>query len=153
MTSLITFYDEMPGLVNERRAMDIVYLDISKAFDTVSHKILGKLMKYGLDAQSVRWIENRLNSQAERVVIIGTKSSWWPVTRGVLQKSIFGPVLFNVFFNVLNAWTEGTLSKFADDTKLGGVPGTADGCADIQRDLNRLEKWANRNLMKFNKGK
>lgn len=55
LTNLMNFCDEMIDLVAEGRAVDMVYLNFSKAFDTVSHKIL---VKYGLDERTARWIEN-----------------------------------------------------------------------------------------------
>jgi len=74
-------------------------------------------------------------------------------TSGVWQGSIWSPVLFNIFINDVDDGAGCTLSKLTHDTKLGGVTGTPEGCVAIQRDTERLEKWANKNIKEFNMGK
>ena len=72
LTNLITFYDWATRLVDEGKAVDVVYLDFSKAFDMVSDSILlGKLAACGLDRYTVLWVRNWLLGHAQWVVVNG----------------------------------------------------------------------------------
>ena len=129
--------------MDEGKAVDVVYMDFSKAFDKVPHgRLVRKMQSLGIHAGVVNWIRHWLNGRSQRVVVEDSYSEWRPVTSRVPQGSVLGPLLFVIYINDLDDNVANWISKFADDTKIGGVVDSEEGFQSLQRDLDQLEKCA-----------
>ena len=151
LTNLLEYLNYVTEQVDCGNAIDVIYLDFAKAFDKVCHvKLVAKLEKLGIGGNLLSWIRNWLNNRKQRVVLNGTKSDWGNVGSGVPQGSVLGPLLFVLYINDLEIGLCSKVWKFADDTKIvRSIKSINDNCY-LQKDLDRLQNWANENQMEFN---
>lgn len=101
-----------------------------------------------------KWVKNWLDSWAPIAVVNEPYAMWRLVTSGILQPPVLGLVLLNILIRDLEKVTENCLLiQFSDKKKLRGAAEMLEGRTAIQRNLDRLEEWATKNIVKFNKDK
>ena len=141
-------------MVEEGKPVDVLYLDLAKASNTVPpRKLLRKVKAYGIGGKILRWLEAFLVGRQQRVIVSGSRSGWAPVPSGVPQGSVLAPLLFILYVNDLPSDMNSAVKIFADDSKLyRAVPNPSDTLA-LQADLDAAVRWADEWQLTFNSSK
>ena len=121
MTNLIDALNYVGSCLDRGGQIDMIYMDMSKAFDKVNHDVLIQKLRnnYGFGSNLLRWLRSYLTNLKQRVTVLGATSNPLSVTSGVTQGSILGPALFFLYVNDLPSTVKSNqVVMFADDTKL-----------------------------------
>ena len=155
LTQLLHHLNSILEILEDNGNADILYLDLSKAFDKVNHKILlYKLTKMNITGKINAWIKTFLTTRTQYVVVNGKKSEPAHVRSGVPQGTVLGPALFIIYMNNITEVVQSTIIKmFADDSKLISSIKCLEDRNKIMTDLKALIKWTEENSMEFNETK
>ena len=173
---LLNILNDWTHSMENKNVTDCVYMDYQKAFDKVPHgRLLTKLKAYNLCSEVISWIKEYLTDKSQCVEVNGTvitgkfcfgvpsniqsiylcveingkASEWLPVTSGIPQGSVLGPLLFLIYINDLLDNIISEVYMYADDTKLYREIKTIEDQRILQKDLDTLTKWSEIWLLKF----
>ena len=151
-SQLINIVEHLAKDMDSQKQIDMIFLDFSKAFDTVPHqRLLTKLQYYGINNKIYHWISNWLTKRSQRVLVNGSSSSYVPVISGVPQGTVLGPLMFLLYINDINKnIISSKLGLFADDCVIYKTIYNKDDSITLQKDLSTLSDWARIWQMNFN---
>ena len=154
-SQLLQHYCDIYEALAEGVRIDTVYLDFAKAFDKVNHKILlEKIVKHKIKGKIGRWILEFLSNRKYKVVANGETSELQEVISGVPQGTVLAAILFVIMISDIDEEVEKSIVRsFADDTRTSLKIRTEVDKETLQRDLEKIYKWARDNLMEFNESK
>ena len=152
VTNLLEVLDYIGEILDNGGQVDTIYLDMSKAFDRISHrKLINKLKNCGCGGSLLTWFTSYLTGRRQRVTVLGATSNSLPISSGVPQGSILGPVLFLLYVNDLpDSVSTSQVAMFADDTKLFSTIKCQNDAVLLQNDLRYLEYWSSKSGLMFN---
>jgi hypothetical protein len=152
VTNLLEALDHVGSLLDHGEQIDLVYLDMSKAFDMVSHnRLIQKLYKAGFSGNLLKWFRSYLSERRQRVTVMGATSDELPVTSGVPQGSILGPVFFLLYVSDLpKSISNSRATMYADDIKMGRQIRNLEDTNLLQSDLDSLQTWSVASGLVFN---
>ena len=146
LTNMLESYSEIYMAVNVGNSVDMITIDLSKAFDKVVHSLLlQKLVDKRVSPTIINLLASYLSDRKQLVIVEGQCSGLVDVMSGVTQGSILSPLLFSVFIDdLLSLPFVNKVVVYADDIKLIGSPGQS------QQDLDLIVCWTKNNSMTIN---
>ena len=155
LTQLLNHVDDVMNDLSSDVNADVMYLDFSKAFDKVDHRILlKKLHLYGIRGKAYEWISSFLSGRKQHVVVDGVRSPAIDVVSGVPQGTVLGPLLFILYINdIFNSVKHSIIKVFADDSKVHKYIKSLFDRTLLQEDIEAIVKWATENNMELNPSK
>ena len=151
--AIMMLADKITEALDQGDSVVGVFLDFSKAFDTVDHNILlQKMDKYGICGVELPWFEDYLSNRMQYVTYNNHKSLHEKVNCGVPQGSILGPILFLLYINDSTNVSEFCFSVlFADDTNMFITGKDMDVlCQQLNKDLRNVQEWLQCNKLSLN---
>ena len=144
LQQLLIFFKLLTNRVSNKSQVDVIYLDFKKAFDSVSHnKLLQKVWAFGITGNVWHWLRAYLTNRIQCVTINGILSDALPVSSGVPQGSILGPLLFLIYINDFPSSIElSHVLLFADDVKCALPVSSPNDSYRLQQDLSKLLEWS-----------
>ena len=155
-TALLSFLESVTGSIDDKESVDVIFLDFSKAFDSVPHnRLFHKLRSYGFSGTVLELLRSFLSNRQQRVLVGNSFSSYKQVGSGVPQGSVLGPLLFVIYINDLDTGIQSRILKFADDVKIfKSFDSLAVNQGDVlQNDILSLSRWSSDWLLKLNPAK
>ena len=138
-TNLCEYIQYISDSLESKKQVDVIYTDLSKAFDVVNHSILlDKLSKFGLCSNLIKLFQSFLCNRIQYVEYRGFRSQTYVTTSGVTQGSNLGPILFIIYFNDALLEFKCPIFVYADDLKVAKTITTLDDCYSLQNDLNNF---------------
>ena len=151
-TNLVEFLNTATRWLDEGKSFDVIYLDYSKAFDKVSHKrLVIKLEEAGIKGKLLAWLIDWLRERKQRVRVNDEYSDWIDVLSSVVQGSVLGGILFDLFIDDIDDEViEALIRKYADDTKVAKIVENDEDAKEMQKIVDNLAAWASKWGMEYN---
>ena len=155
VNQLTYLYNTLCHALDSGKEVRVIFCDISEAFDRVWHAgLVHKLQAAEISGSLLQWLINYLSNRKQRVVLPGVQSKRNFIYAGVPQGSILGPLLFLLYKYDIVVDIRSSIRLFADDTSLYIIVDNPDHAAQLlNADQEKITKWAETWLVKFNPGK